>query len=284
MRVQSKVEAWPASGCRADSHEAASGARALGRIAGRAVPAAAARGRWAQAASEDGGATWHAVALTVCRDGTVLELAVRPAWEDGLGTPLLVHWAGALVQVRPRPDLPCRDRALLLPEAGLMRPRRPEAGSCALRDSPVLARCVRSSSTCGAGSERGRPDRAGAAPGGAPGGPPARWRRRVHLALAQRLARAPVRPLRTLLPDRGQRRGHARPGHLHRRGPQPGAPRSRAPCFGAPLQASSAWSVHVERPQTLCCSVRRDPAHTPRTPSPKRPHAGARRRTARSCA
>jgi hypothetical protein len=61
---------------------------------------------------EEGGAAGRAVALTVCRDGAVLELAVRPAWEDGLGTPLLVHWAGALVQVRPRPALPCRARAL----------------------------------------------------------------------------------------------------------------------------------------------------------------------------
>ena len=40
------------------------------------------------------------MALSVCRDGAVLELAVRVGAEDGLGTPLLVHWAGAQLQVR----------------------------------------------------------------------------------------------------------------------------------------------------------------------------------------
>ena len=39
------------------------------------------------------------MALSVCRDGAVLELAVRVGAEDGLGTPLLVHWAGAQLQV-----------------------------------------------------------------------------------------------------------------------------------------------------------------------------------------
>lgn len=39
------------------------------------------------------------MALSVCRDGVVLELAVRVGAEDGLGTPLLVHWAGAQLQV-----------------------------------------------------------------------------------------------------------------------------------------------------------------------------------------
>lgn len=50
------------------------------------------------------GAPWQAgggrgVALSVCRVGAVLELTVRVGAEDGLGTPLLVHWAGAQLQV-----------------------------------------------------------------------------------------------------------------------------------------------------------------------------------------
>ncbi|KAK9843749.1 hypothetical protein WJX81_004878 [Elliptochloris bilobata] len=42
------------------------------------------------------------VALSVCRDGAVLQLGVRVGEEDGLGTPLLVHWAGAQLQAPHR--------------------------------------------------------------------------------------------------------------------------------------------------------------------------------------
>ncbi len=40
------------------------------------------------------------VALRVCRQGRVLAVTVRLAHEDGMGTPRLVHWCGAQIQVR----------------------------------------------------------------------------------------------------------------------------------------------------------------------------------------
>lgn len=46
------------------------------------------------------------VVLSVCRDGAVLDVAVRLGEESSLGTSLLVHWAGAHLQVRGTLTLP----------------------------------------------------------------------------------------------------------------------------------------------------------------------------------
>ena len=40
--------------------------------------------------------------VTMCRDGEVSHVWVKPAHEDGMGTDRLVHWCGAQVQVCPR--------------------------------------------------------------------------------------------------------------------------------------------------------------------------------------